>query len=65
MSGGRLLTAEELAERLAVPPTWIYRAAREGRLPTIKLGRYRRFDEADVERWIEEQKSNANERRKR
>ena len=60
----RLLTAEEVAEMLRVPKSWVYRWGREGRLPTVELGRYRRYDERDVERWIEERKSNANERRK-
>ncbi|MFN8150802.1 MAG: helix-turn-helix domain-containing protein [Solirubrobacterales bacterium] len=50
---GRLLTAEEVAALLQVPRTWVYRAAREGDLPSIICGRYRRFDETDVERWIE------------
>lgn len=50
----RLLSAEEVAALLCVPRTWVYRAAREGDLPSIHCGRYRRFDLADVERWIEE-----------
>ena len=53
---GRLLTAEEVAELLSVPRTWVYRAAREGALPSVRCGRYRRFDESDVDRWINEQK---------
>jgi excisionase family DNA binding protein len=51
-----LLTANEVAERLRVPPSWVYRAAREGDLPSVRCGRYRRFDEGDVERWIARQK---------
>jgi len=51
-----LLTAEEVAERLKVPRTWVYRAAREGELPSVRCGRYRRFDADDVDHWIEEQK---------
>ena len=50
---GRLLTAEEVAERLRVPRSWVYRQAREGRLPVVDLGRYRRFDEGELERWLE------------
>jgi excisionase family DNA binding protein len=53
---GRLLTAEQVAEVLRVPRSWVYRAAREGSLPSVRCGRYRRFDADDVERWIEEQK---------
>ena len=52
----RLWTADEVAERLQLPKTWIYRAAREGDLPCVRCGRYRRFDPADVERWVDERK---------
>lgn len=51
-----LLTAGDVAERLHVPRSWVYRAAREGDLPSVRCGRYRRFDEGDVERWISRQK---------
>ena len=54
--GSELLTAEDVARRLHVPLTWVYRAARNGSLPSVRCGRYRRFDEADVERWIQTQK---------
>jgi excisionase family DNA binding protein len=59
MSAGtspELVTADEIAERLHVPRTWVYRAAREGSLPSVRCGRYRRFDVRDVDRWIERQK---------
>ncbi len=51
-----LLTADDVAERLQVPRSWVYRAAREGDLPSVRCGRYRRFDEGDVEQWINRQK---------
>ena len=53
---GALLTADEVAGRLRVPRSWVYRAARSGDLPSVRCGRYRRFDEVDVDRWIAEQK---------
>ncbi len=53
---GELLTADEVAERLKVQRSWVYRAARSGALPSVRCGRYRRFDEADVEDWIAGQK---------
>lgn len=49
-----LLTAERLAERLSVPKSWIYAEARAGRMPHVRLGRYRRFRWADIERWLDE-----------
>ncbi len=51
----RLLTAEEVAVKLAVPVSWVYRAARAGELPSVRLGRYVRFRWPDVVRWMEEQ----------
>ncbi len=40
---GQLLTAEQLAERWQVPKGQCYRLAREGAIPCVELGRYRRF----------------------
>ena len=40
---GQLLTADQLAQRWQVPKSHVYRLAREGRIPTVELGRYRRF----------------------
>jgi excisionase family DNA binding protein len=45
----QLLTAEQLAERWQVPKSHVYRLAREGRLPVVELGRYRRFRLAAIE----------------
>lgn len=46
---GCLLTAEQVAERWQVPKAHVYRLARERRLPTVELGRYRRFRAAAIE----------------
>jgi excisionase family DNA binding protein len=40
---GQLLTAEQLAKRWQVPKSHVYRLAREGKVPTVELGRYRRW----------------------
>ena len=50
----RLLTAEEVAELLAVPVSWVRESTRSGAMPHVRLGRYVRFDLANVEAWIEE-----------
>jgi excisionase family DNA binding protein len=42
------------AELLAVSKTWILESARSGAMPCIRLGRYVRFNAADVEAWPEE-----------
>jgi excisionase family DNA binding protein len=48
----RLLTAEELAERLGMKTDWVWAQARAGRIPHVRLGRYRRFRESAVEAWL-------------
>ncbi len=43
-----LLTADELANRLKVPLSWVYEQSRQGGIPTYRLGRYIRFDLREV-----------------
>jgi excisionase family DNA binding protein len=43
-----LLTPEDLANRLKVPVSWVYEQSRQGKIPTHRLGRYIRFDLAEV-----------------
>jgi excisionase family DNA binding protein len=51
---GALLTAGEVAQLLGVPRTWVYQQSRAGRIPTVRLGRYRRYRQEAIERWLEE-----------
>ena len=48
-----LLKAEEVAQMLRVPKSWVYSHLQE--LPAIRLGRYVRFRRSDIERFLEEQ----------
>jgi excisionase family DNA binding protein len=55
----RLLTPQQLAEQLGVTKGWVYARSREwmksdGRrgIPTVKLGRYYRFREDAIERYL-------------
>jgi excisionase family DNA binding protein len=50
----RLLTAKEVAELLAVPESWVREATREGRIPYLALGRYRRYEWAAIHAWLTE-----------
>jgi excisionase family DNA binding protein len=55
-----LLTVEEVAEMLRVPSSWVYGHTRRratNRIPGFRLGKYWRFHEADVNAWIERQKT--------
>lgn len=38
----RLLDAQEVAERLHVPVSWVRESTRSGAMPCVELGRYRR-----------------------
>jgi predicted DNA-binding transcriptional regulator AlpA len=49
----RLLTAEEVAERLRIPTGNVYRNARTYPF-TIRQGRYLRFSEAGLDRYIKQ-----------
>jgi excisionase family DNA binding protein len=51
----RLLTAHEVADLLAVPLSWVREATRDGRLPHLKLGRYRRYQAAAIHAWLAQQ----------
>lgn len=48
---GRLVDAGAAAELLGVPRTWVLAQARADRLPHVRLGRYVRFEPAELERW--------------
>jgi excisionase family DNA binding protein len=47
-----LLKPAEAARLLAVRPSWIYDAVRNGRLPAIRVGRHLRFTRAQLEEWV-------------
>ncbi len=44
---------------LRVPKSWVYEQARSGQLPTVCLGRYRRFREESIREWIERHEAGA------
>jgi excisionase family DNA binding protein len=48
---GQLLTAEQVAERWQVPTAHVYRLARNGTVPSVRLGRYVRFRLDAIERF--------------
>jgi predicted DNA-binding transcriptional regulator AlpA len=50
-----ILTPEEVAARLKVPPSWVYektRARCRNPIPCLRLGRYVRFDWGAVINWL-------------
>ena len=51
---GPLLTAGQVAKLLGVPTSWVYEQSRRGRIPTVTLGRYRRYRADAIAEWVEE-----------
>lgn len=53
MDDRKLLTVEQLAERLAVNPMTVRRMVNRGQLPAVRIGRAIRFKPADVDAFLE------------
>ena len=60
-----LLTADQVADLLGVPTSWVYEQSRRGRIPTVTLGRYRRYRPEAIEAWIRELEAESASRRRR
>ena len=49
----KLLNVQELAALLNVPVSWVYQRSRRNAIPIARrVGKYLRFDPAEVERWV-------------
>jgi excisionase family DNA binding protein len=56
---GTLLTVRDVAEILKVPVSWVYEHTRgncNGRLPYIKVGKYLRFLDSDISRYLDQKR---------
>ncbi len=53
----QLLTPDEVAEILRVARKTVVVMARDERIPCIRIGRFVRFDAAEIDRWIDGQRS--------
>ena len=56
--GQSLLTPAQVAERLQVSTAWVrdHSTRKHPRLPVVHVGGLLRYDPADIDRWIEEQR---------
>lgn len=55
-----LLKPADVARRLGVSRSWLYEAAKDGRVPCVRLGGAdgpRRFSERDLEEWLQQGRS--------
>lgn len=53
MSYATLLTLDEAAALLRLRPSTVADYARRGLLPSVRIGRHRRFVEADLTAWLD------------
>jgi excisionase family DNA binding protein len=51
----RLLTVPEVAAKLRVSESWVYKQTKQLRIPHVKLGSHIRFREESLSRWLDEQ----------
>ena len=49
---GDVLTIEELGIYLKIPKSTLYKLAREGKIPSNKIGRHWRFQKRSIDRWL-------------
>ena len=52
-----LLTAEQVCEVLNVKKSYLYHLTHNNKIPHIKIGNHLRFDEQDLNHFIEERKN--------
>ena len=59
MSDIALMSVPDIATRFAVKPRFIYRLVDERKIPFTRVGRYLRFDPADVEAYLASRRTEA------
>ncbi len=58
-----LMDARSAEELLGVPSSWLLMAARAGRVPHHRIGRYVRFDLDELRAWLDETRVPVGQRR--
>ena len=48
-----LLDAEQLSKLLGVDTAYVYSQARTRKIPSIKLGKYRKFSPSQIKKWLD------------
>ena len=57
LEAGDILTPEELAQRLKVPLSWIYKKSAANGMPVLRCGHYLRFSWPEVCAWLRSEQS--------
>jgi excisionase family DNA binding protein len=52
---GKLVTADEVADHLNLPKSWVRERTRAGDIPCRRFGKYVRYSLAEVRTWAEKQ----------
>lgn len=58
MGEDKFLNPKQTAAVLNVPVSWVYSAAERGALPSFKIGKYRRFLQSELQKWLQAQRAN-------
>jgi len=53
----QLLTLPEVAKQLSVAERTVYQWAQQGKIPAFKIGSSWRFNQSDIDSWIEERRT--------
>ena len=56
MENDKWLTLDELAAYLKLSSSNLYRMAKKGEIPASKIGSRWRFDRAEIDAWVKDQK---------
>ena len=55
-----LIGIEDAARHLAVKVSWLYEQVRLGRVPSYRVGKFRRFRMSELEVWLQERRDGPN-----
>jgi excisionase family DNA binding protein len=59
-----LLTVKEISDLLRLHPTTVYKLARQGKIPSFRVGNEWRFRKDEIMRWLSEKSAGAGKVRK-
>ncbi len=51
---GEIMTLEETAKYLKIGKSTLYKMAREGKIPAVKIANQWRFRKEDIDKWLQE-----------
>ncbi len=51
---GEIMTLEETAKYLKIGNSTLYKMAREGKIPAVKIANQWRFRKEDIDKWLQE-----------